>query len=214
MRLLRHEFRPTLILDLDGAWESYRMFTAPINWRFESGERLEFNVMPQGERLVEPFEIADSVVIAPGSYHFVRYRLEADIAAKRKVSGRVTWWFGDFYDGSLDQVELQLNINPSPLATLELNVTRNTGRLTAGRFTQELVGGRLRLNISPDIAFSSYLQFDNESREVGTNTRLRWTFDPLGDLFVVYNHNVVELLDRWELDSRQLLVKIQYAFRY
>ena len=36
----------------------------------------------------------------------------------------------------------------------------------------------------------------------------------LGDLFVIYNHNVRELADRWPLDSNQLLVKLQYAFRY
>ena len=42
---------------------------------------------------------------------------------------------------------------------------------------------------------------------------MRWTFHPLGDLFVVYNHNVVDLTDRWELDSNQLLVKVQYAMR-
>ena len=45
------------------------------------------------------------------------------------------------------------------------------------------------------------------------NTRLRWTFDPLGDVFVVYNHNVEDFTDRWELESNQLIVKIQYAFR-
>ena len=40
------------------------------------------------------------------------------------------------------------------------------------------------------------------------------TWRPLGDLFVIYNHNVRERLDRWALDSNQLLVKLQYAFRY
>jgi hypothetical protein len=45
-------------------------------------------------------------------------------------------------------------------------------------------------------------------------TRVRWTFRPVADLFVVYNHNVRSLLDRWRLDSNQLLVKVQYAFRY
>ena len=48
-------------------WESYRMFTAPINWRLESGDRFEFNVVPTGERLDAPFDIADSVTIPPGS---------------------------------------------------------------------------------------------------------------------------------------------------
>jgi len=36
----------------------------------------------------------------------------------------------------------------------------------------------------------------------------------VGDLFVVYNHNVRELVQRWQLDSNQLVVKFQYAFRY
>ncbi len=88
------------------------------------------------------------------------------------------------------------------------------GRLEAGDFTQQLWGGRLRLNFSPDFELSSFVQYDNESREIGANTRLRWTFRPLGDLFVVYNHNVVDQLDRWELDSNQLIIKLQYAFRY
>lgn len=214
LRLMRNEFYPSLTLDLDGKWESYQIFTAPINWTFESGERFEFNFNPQGERLVEPFEIADGVVIPPGSYHFIRSRLELDIASKRMVSGRATWWFGSFYDGDLDQLELRLNINPTPLATIELNMTRNTGSLPAGDFTQELFGGRLRLNFSPDLEFSSFVQYDNDTRELGANTRLRWTFLPLGDLFVVYNHNVQNLTEGWELSSNQLLIKLSYAFRY
>jgi hypothetical protein len=42
---------------------------------------------------------------------------------------------------------------------------------------------------------------------------VRWTFRPVADLFVVYNHNVRSILDRWRLDSNQLLIKLQYAFR-
>ena len=59
---------PILAWDLSGELESYRIFTAPVNVRFESGDRFEFNVQPQGERLAQPFEIAEGVVISPGSY--------------------------------------------------------------------------------------------------------------------------------------------------
>lgn len=214
LRLIRNELFPTLVLGLDGRWQSYRLFTAPLNWQFESGERLEINVVPEGERLLEPFEIADGVTIPPGSFHWVRYRVEADIASKRKVSGRASFWFGGFFGGSLEELELTLDINPAPIATIELSVERNTGRVPAGDFTQELFGGRLRLNLSPDLEISSLVQYDDESREVGTNTRLRWTFRPLGDVFVVYNHNIRDLSERWVLSSNQLLVKLQYAFRY
>jgi hypothetical protein len=71
----------------------------------------------------------------------------------------------------------------------------------------------LRLNISPDLSVSSYVQYDTDSDSIGVNTRLRWTFTPAADLFVVYNHNVQSMLDRWRLDSNQLLIKLQYAWR-
>jgi len=133
------------------------VFFAPVNWRLRSGDRVAFNVNPTGERLDEPFEVADGVTIAPGTY--------------------------------------------------------NVGRLPSGHFTQTLVGNRLRLNLSPDLSIASYVKYDSDSHSVGTNSRLRWTFRPAADLFIVYNHNVHSILDRWHLDSNQLLIKIQYSWR-
>jgi hypothetical protein len=208
-----HEFLPSLATDLSGRWESYRVFFAPVNWRFRSGDRFEFNANPTGERLTEPFEVADGVVIAPGAYRWMRYRLEAGTAQKRRFYTQVTWWFGGFYDGDLDQLQWTGAWNPLPLLTVEFSGERNTGRLPAGRFDQTLVGTRVRVNMSPDLSVSSYVQYDTDSDSVGVNTRLRWTFTPAADLFVVYNHNVTSLADRWQLQSNQLLVKFQYAWR-
>jgi hypothetical protein len=214
IRQMFNEFEFVAVTDLSGRWESYRVFLAPVNWRFESGDRVEVNVRPTGERLTEPFEIADGVVIPPGRYHFMRYRLEAGSAAKRALSGQATWWFGTFYDGTLDQIILTASWNPSPLLTVSFTGERDIGRLREGRFEQTLVGTRLKINVSPDLQVSSLVQYDTESRSIGTNTRLRWTFRPVGDLFVIYNHNLRGISDRWRLDSNQLLVKIQYSFRY
>ena len=209
---LFHQFQPSAALDLSGRWESYRVFFAPVNWRFRSGDRFEFNANPTGERLVDPFEIG-GVPILPGSYHWRRYRLEGGTAEKRRFYVQATWWFGGFYDGSLDQYRWTGAWNPTPLLTVEFSGERNIGDLAAGRFTQTLVGTRLRVNLSPDLSVASYTQYDTDSDSVGVNTRLRWTFRPVGDLFVVYNHNMRSLLDRWQLDSNQLLVKLQYAWR-
>ncbi|MDO8834393.1 MAG: DUF5916 domain-containing protein [Vicinamibacterales bacterium] len=206
------EFRNTLVTDLDGQWESYRVFAAPVNWRFESGDRVEVNWVPTGEYLARPFEVADGVVLAPGSYHWTRYRLEAGTAAKRRFSTQVTWWFGGFYEGTLHQVSWTGAWNPTPVVTVEFSGERAVGRLDAGDFATTVSGTRLRLNLSPDLTVSSYVQYDSASRSVGTNSRLRWTFRAVGDLFVIYNHNVRDVADRWQRDSNQLLVKFQYSF--
>jgi hypothetical protein len=212
LQQLFHQLQPYLATDLAGNWESYQVFFAPINWRFRSGDRFEFNANPTGERLVAPAEIA-GVIVPAGSYHWRRYRLEGGSAQKRRLYAQVTWWFGDFYDGDLDQVQWTGAWNPTPLFTVEFSGERNVGTLANSLVRQTLVGNRLRINVSPDLSVASYIQYDTVSNSVGVNTRLRWTFRPVGDLFVVYNHNVRSLADRWQLESNQLLVKLQYAWR-
>jgi hypothetical protein len=213
IRELSHELRSSLALDLSGQWESYEVSFTPVNWQFRSGERFQLSANPEGERLIEPFEVSDGVMIAPGPYHWRRYRVELETAEKRRLSAQLTANVGGFYDGDLTQFEFQATWNPTALFTVEFESEHNIGDLPGGRFTQTLIGNRLRINVSPDLSIASYVQYDTESDSVGINTRLRWTFTPVADLFVVYNHNVRSLLDRWQMDSNQLLIKLQYAFR-
>lgn len=154
---LLHEFQPFLATDLAGHWESYRMFFAPVNWRFRTGDRVELNANPTGERLVQPFEIARGVIIPSGRYHWTRYRVEVGTAQKRRLYTQVTWWLGDFYDGDLDQLVWSGTWNPTALFTLELTGERNMGRLPSGDFTQTVTGTRLRVNISSDLSVASYI---------------------------------------------------------
>ncbi|HQZ17204.1 MAG TPA: DUF5916 domain-containing protein [Vicinamibacteria bacterium] len=216
IRQMFHEFFADYFTNLKNERESYRVFMAPVNWRLESGDRVEANIVPTGERLFAPFEIADGVVIPVGTYDWRRYRLEGETAAKRRLAVQVAWWFGGFYDGQLDQIEVEGTWTPSPIVSFLFNVERNIGRLPSGDFDQTLLGVKARLNLSPDLQINSFIQYDNETRSIGTNSRLRWTFHPQGDLFVIYNHNIRDFKESpsgWSLDSNQLLVKAQYAWR-
>ncbi|MEO8500016.1 MAG: DUF5916 domain-containing protein [Vicinamibacteria bacterium] len=216
IRQMFNEFFVDYVTNLKGERESYRVFMAPVNWRLESGDRFEANVIPTGERLVAPFEIAEGVVIPVGSYDWRRYRLEVGTAAKRRLAGQLTWRFGGFYNGTLDQIEVEGAWTPSPIVSFLLNGEHNIGRLPAGDFNQTLLGVKARLNLSPDLQVNTFVQFDNETRSIGTNTRLRWTFHPQGDLFVIYNHNLRDFKESpagWASESNALLVKGQYAWR-
>jgi hypothetical protein len=201
------------VAGLTGGWQSYQYFMAPINCRLESGDRFEFNIVPNGERLTAPFDVAEGVTIQPGTYRFTRFRLEAGLAPKRRFNAQATWWFGGFYDGYLDQYEITGAWKPSSLVIVEFSGEHDVGRMPEGDFTTDLISTRVRLNMSPDLQLTSLVQYDNVSHALGTNTRLRWTFNPLGDLFVVYNHNVSRLTGDWTFAGNELLVKAQYVFR-
>jgi hypothetical protein len=198
--------------DLKGRWESYDIFTAPVHFLLESGDRFEFNIRPTGESLTEPFEISDGVVIPEGDYHWMRYRLELEGASKRRINGMATWWFGSFYGGSLHQIDLKMNWRPISTITLEMAYERNIAELPYGDFTRDLFSSRLLLNISSNLNISTYWQYDNDTQSIGSYSRLRWTFLPRGDLFIVYKHNLkTDITSRWEYESNQLIFKLSYG---
>jgi hypothetical protein len=205
----------SVITDMNNRWESYSFFTAPLHFLMESGDRFEFNVRPVGERLITPFEIEDGIIIPAGEYHNMRYRLEFETASKRLISGEATWWFGTFYTGVLDQIELYMSLRFSSNFILHLGYEKNIVDLREGAFQQVLFGGRIEFNFSSDLQFSSFVQYDNESNSIGTNSRMRWTITPLTDLYIVYNHNINKITqDIYQFDSNQFILKLSYGLWY
>lgn len=220
VRQMYHTASLTLFTDIGTEWQTYEAVIKPFDWLLESGDRLGFEILPQGDRPEEDFAVfeteADTVIVPAGPHSWARYAVTGAMAEKRKVSGEFVYAFGGFYDGDLTTIEATLALKPSPLFGVEIEVERNRGDLAGGTFTQYLYGGRLEVKPSADFQVSSFLQYDNESRSFGTNTRLRWTFNSLGDLFVVYNHNLVRSLgvqQRFAFEANQLLVKLVYALR-
>ncbi len=213
------EFYLTAVGDLDGHTESWRVFTAPFNLRTQSGEHLEANVVPQFERLTEPFEIAPGVIIPPGDFTFTRYRAEAQSSRHRRWQAGATIWFGEFYNGRLEQYETYLRY-ASETGQLQLEVAAENafGHLPAGEFIQRLWQLKAVYAFTPRLLLSSYTQYDSESRNLGLNTRLRWTMHPGNDLYVVWNHD-------WERPignpsdptlrslSDQVVLKLRWTFR-
>lgn len=212
----------------NSSWESYTLLVKPLDWLFESGDRFAAGIIAEGDRPPEDFELATDVDIQAGSYSWRRYFLEARSAEKRPVSSQLRWESGSYYSGNLNTLELRLTFKPSAFVTLELTGERNTGTVLAlpdfedepillvqKNFLEEVFGFGIQLNVSSDLQFSSLTQYDTQSKELGSNNKVRWTFDPLGELFVVYNHSLIRTTEnRWQFVSSQLPVKIQYTFRF
>ena len=221
VRQMFHEAALTLYNTQDNsAWESYAVEVKPLDWQLESGDRLTAELLPQGDRPPEEFDLASDLIIAPGEYKWTRYAVGVRGAEKRRVSGELRFEGGSYYNGDLTTIEARLTVRPTSLLNLEFTAERNKGKatdttLTEIEFLEQVYGLRVLLNFSPNLQFSSLTQYDTESREMGSNNRLRWTFNPYGDLFVVYNHNLIRTDDpRWAFESNQLPVKIQYTWRF
>ncbi len=200
----------------DWRLETRRFFFAPINLITESGEHFEINYSPQYEYLAKPFEIFEGVTIKPGSYNFNRFRVEFNSASYRwwKVDFRV--WFGEFYDGRLNQWETGFTFKPNAKLKITTSLENDFGKLSAGNFVERLFQMRISYSWTPDIQFQSFIQYDNVSENFGTNNRFRWTLTPGTDLFIVYNRGWYHLPgDFFSIVpvNDQFTIKFQYTWR-
>jgi len=211
------EFRVTNYWNLNGQLESRRIFTAPVNFRTESGEHIEFNVIPNREVLPEDFEISKGVIIPKGDYSFLSYRAELNTASFRKVQFDLSYNFGQFYSGHYDNIETGITLKMDGYANLQLGANVVGGALPQGNFSENVYFCRLNLYLTPDMGFSNYIQYDDVSNLMGYNGRIFWVIRPGNIIYLVYNNNMEK---RWITESRfkvqeeQIKFKIQLSIRF
>jgi len=228
VREVTQELNVTLFNALNNdTWKSYSLSARPLDLLFKSGDGVSFAIEPEGDRPGDTFAISDGLDLPAGSFEWTRYLIGTRSAEKRRISAELQYQWGDYYNGDLKTLEGRLSARPFSFLTLEMTGERNTGRVEAvveagdletvvpRRFKEQLVGARLELNVSPDLQFSTFTQYDTQSEELGTNNRLRWTFAPRGDLFIVHNHNLARGIGhRWEFVSRETPLKIEYSLSF
>jgi hypothetical protein len=218
VRQMFHEVFYTRFTRLDnGQVESWRFFTAPINWRFNSGDRAEFNWVPSYEQLFAPFEISDGVILPPGEYHFTRWRLEAYSASKRRLEARVTWWFGTYWSGHADEIATFLQYKIPPRFVVNFSTSQTFARLPQGSFVARVLSWRVNYAFSPFLVVSNLIQYDNNSRNLGWQSRLRWILTPGNDLFLVFGQSWLQDANggfRFRAGESKLSAKFQYTFRF
>ena len=200
-----------------GSTESWRLFTAPINYNLNSGEHIEFNYAPQFERLFEPFEIAQGVVLPPGDYRFTRWRFEINTASKRRWEFDNAWWFGSYWSGDANQFATSFQYKVVPHLLMSAGWNQTFAHLKEGTFVARVYTIRANYSVSPYLSFFSLVQFDNESKNLGWQSRVQWIRRPGNEVFLVFNQGWIQ--DdaggfRFRAVETKFSGKFQYTFRF
>jgi hypothetical protein len=215
IRQFAFEVRPLLVTNLDNVIESWGVETTPLGIEFESGDQVRFNLTPEFERLEEPFEISPGITIPIGSYRWTRYGGEIETATKRFWVIALNFGEGSFYSGTRSQIDLGLTLKPNRHLAFQLRSERNEVSLREGDFYTQLVSLRADYNFSPNVSWQNLVQYDNESRILGFQSRFRWILQPGNDLFLVINRGWFRTFDRdFQSSYDKGTVKLAYTFRF
>ena len=214
IRQLAFEQESEVITNLDGRVDNWQIRLVPLSVRTDSGEEFEYSVQPTFERLVEPFEISDNVIIPPGSYRWMEHEVEASTASKRRGVMEFEYRWANFYGGTLHQISSELILKPSAHFSLLAQMERGHVSLPSGDFVTQLFSGGVDYAASSDVTWSNLIQYDSDSRILGFQSRFRWILKPGNDLFLVVNRGWFRdlhgrYLPRFDRGS----AKLQYTIR-
>ncbi len=182
-----------------------------------SQDQIEFHTLQQFERLDEPFEIDDGIILPAGAeYTFSRFRIFARTANRRTLAVNARYEVGDFYSGTRTDRALNLGVRLRPGVIIGLNSQWNSITLPEGQFSTRLYRLNAETQFSPYIALVNNIQYDSQSAVLGWQSRFRWIFTPGNDLYVVYTHNWLDepQLNRFSTLDKQLATKVLYTCRF
>jgi hypothetical protein len=215
IRKLEFGLEGDIITDLNNAVENWSFSFTPIGIEMNSGDHVQVNVSREFERLPETFEIFNGIALPPGSYRWNRYEIETETASKRFWVLQSNLGWGTFYNGTRRQIGLGLTLKPSTHFNFGIESERNDVSLKQGEFYTQLFSVRGDFNFSPNLSWANLVQYDNESRLLGFQTRFRWILKPGNDLFVVLNRGWYRTLNRRYLSTfDRATVKLAYTFRF
>ncbi len=204
-----------IIADLDNVVENWSLYFTPIGIEMNSGDQVQFSVSREFERLPETFEIFDGVVLPLASYSWNRFEVGLETASKRFWVFQSNLGWGDFYNGTRRQIGVGLTLKPSTHFNFNVESERNDIRLMQGDFYTQLFSVRGDFNFSPNVSWANLVQYDNESRVLGFQSRFRWILKPGNDFIVVLNRGWYLTLDHGYVSTfDRATVKLAYTFRF
>jgi len=221
VRQMTHNMSLTRFSRLDfGQTESWGLFIVPFNWQFNSGDRIQVDTNIDFERLFEDFEISEtpSVVLpAGGEYRTSRYRVQLQSAPKRRLEAQLSWQFGEYWSGRVNIIETLLRYKLPPRLVLSFSTNQTFARLAEGSFVARVMTWQVNFSASPFLSFSNLIQFDNDSRNLSWQSRMRWILKPGNDLFIVFSQGWIQDEAgglRFRAQESKLSTKFQYTFRF
>ncbi len=192
-----------------------RRQTGRFDVEMENSDRYAAEIVDEFERIDESFSISDDLTILPGRYNFRSQRLSYTAGPQRRLSGGVSFQWGNFYSGSIRAVNVnQGRVVVSNNLSLEPGFSLNLIDLPQGESTQAVYRLRADYAFTPRMFASSLIQYNDATNTLSSNVRFRWEYAPGSELFVVWTDERETGPGGMGLRARGLVVKGTRLLRF
>ena len=178
------------------AWhqtDNESFFVYNINFRDQSN--FEAWVAHNYVQLLQPFDPTNFTkdTLARGSkHHWNAFGAHYTSKPQQLFTYDISTRFGGYYlNGSRFNLSCDLGYRFQPYVSIALNTSYNHITLPRpwGNTDFWLIGPRIDVTMSNTLFFTTFIQYNNQLKNINLNTRLQWRYKPASDLFLVYTDN-------------------------
>ena len=162
----------------------------------------------------ESFELVPGVIIPPRNYSWSLFQGYIHTSDARPVSVNFDLRLGDYYSGTRSGYRGEINWRPSRFFTIGASYDLRELRLAEGDFDVRIISGRANISFTPDLTWNTLVQYDNISRQFGLDSRLRWTWTPGNDVFLIFNNLWDYEHGEFTRPNHEITLKVAAAFRF
>jgi Domain of unknown function (DUF5916)/Carbohydrate family 9 binding domain-like len=119
--------------------------------------------------------------------------------------------YGGYYaNGTRLNLTTELGYRFQPYVSLAMSASYNDIRLPEPLKNTKfwLIGPRIDLTMTNKLFFTTFIQYNEQQKNVNLNTRLQWRYQPASDLFIVYTDNYLPA--PFNVKNRSLVLKLTY----
>jgi hypothetical protein len=206
--------RPFYTTDLDNRLVAEDDDVPVLTFTTPAGDGLKLEYTFYRDVLDEPFAIQPGIIIPPDNYGYGQFKPAIYSSQTRPVSAGLGARWGDFYTGTRLGLNSTFDWRPSRYFTLLAGYEYGDVDLEEGAFQFHVASLRLNLAFSPDLSWNTLVQYDTLSDNVGLNSRIRWTWRPGNDVFLVANQGWRYDDDHFRRLGGDLTLKVGATLRF
>ena len=192
-------------------FQNGNIYLFPVYIIFRDNSQFEYAIYPTWERFFfSPLGFA----VQPGNYYYTRQQMRYNSDASKKFSFSINYFWGNYYDGKLREMNMGVRFAPHPTiaftSNLQLNQVRNLG---IGNIHEDirLWSAGCRIAANPRLQLNGFYQYNSYDQRGRWNLRGSWEFAPLSFLYIVFNDNT---FSNSTARNQSLITKLTYLKQF
>jgi len=177
---------------------------------YKNTSQLRFRLNNQYVDLIFPFALT-ATPLPVGDYNMTEFNVQYVSDQRKLLNFELFTVYGEFYNGTKFTNRFDLNYRIQPWARFSLGLEQNLIRLPDpyGSLDLLLTNATAEINFSTSLFWTTFVQYNTQSKDFNVNSRLQWRYSSMSDLFLVYTDSYV-VDGKFGPKNRSVVLKVNY----